>query len=130
MKEKTRPWIEFAGRDLAAAEKLQADDTISSIVLYHRQQCIEKSIKALFEEHDLHVPRIHATLKLHSDIRQAVPSMPQFADNEDLEFIDNTYIDAGYPVGMGTLPVGLPSLKETSRGLVIARRFLIRSTLF
>ena len=124
MKAKTRVWIEFARRDLAAAKKLSQDDSFSNIVLYHCQQCIEKSLKALYEENDLKVLRIHATLKLHGELRKAVPSLPSLAENEDFGFIDDVYLDARYPGGRGLLPSGQPTPTETSRSLRIARQVL------
>ena len=50
MKEKTALWLEFARRDIAAAERLAADAFLSNIVAYHAQQCVEKCLKALYEE--------------------------------------------------------------------------------
>ncbi len=122
MKAKTKPWMEFAGRDLVAADRLQTDNLVSNIVLYHCQQCIEKCIKALYEENDLHIPRVHATLKLLTDLQKAIPSVPVLADSQELEFIDNIYIDTRYPGAMGLLPMGQPTPKETNRGLLIARK--------
>ncbi len=122
MKDKTKPWTDFAGRDLTAAETLRTDSSMTNIVLYHCQQCVEKCLKALYEEHDLRVPRIHATLKLQADLRKAIPNLPILADNPDLEFIDGTYIDSRYPGGMGILPVGLPTLQESDRGIRIAHK--------
>jgi HEPN domain-containing protein len=124
MKAKTRAWIDFARRDLAAAEKLDSDESFSNIVLFHCQQCIEKSLKALFEEHDLPVLRINATVKLHAELRKAIPSIPCLAENADFGFIDDVYLDSRYPGGRGMLPSGLPTRNETARGLRIARRVL------
>jgi HEPN domain-containing protein len=122
VKEKTKSWMDFAKQDIAAAEKLNVDELFSNIVLFHCQQCIEKSLKALFEENDLHVPRIHATIKLHAEIRKAAPAVPCLAEKEDFSFIDDIYLDTRYPGGMGLLPSGHPTPKETSRGIVIARK--------
>lgn len=124
MNAKTGAWMDFARRDLAAAERLESDQSFSNIVLFHCQQCIEKSLKALFEEHDLPVLRIHATLKLHAELRKAVPSIPCLAENEDFGFIDDVYLDSRYPGGRGMLPSGFPTRNETARGLRIARRVL------
>jgi HEPN domain-containing protein len=122
VKEKAKSWLEYAQRDLAAAEKLSSDETISNIVLFHCQQCVEKALKGLFEEHDLQVPRIHSTLKLYADIRKVILSVPILAENEDFGFIDDIYLDTRYPGGMGLLPSGLPTQKETTQGLRIARQ--------
>lgn len=124
MKGKAGAWIEFARRDLAAAERLRDDDTLLNIVLYHCQQCIEKCLKALLEEHEIRIPRIHATVKLHSDVRKAVPAVPALASDEDLAFVDDVYLDSRYPGSLGLLPGGFPTAEESLRGLRIARSVL------
>ncbi len=48
MKEKTKSWIEYAEKDLAAAQALIDRDDLYNIVVYHSQQVIEKLFKALF----------------------------------------------------------------------------------
>lgn len=75
MKENSKPWMDFARQDLLAAEKLQTDETLSNIALFHCQQCVEKSLKALYEENEKHIPRIHSTLKLTTDIAMLVPGI-------------------------------------------------------
>jgi len=128
MKKVTKAWVEFAQRDLAAAEKLRDEDSLSNIVLYHCEQCVEKSVKAVFEEHSVRIPRVHVTLKLHTDIRSSVPTVPELATEDDLVFIDDVYLDTRYPGSLGLLPGGFPSRLETVRGLAIARAVLARVT--
>jgi len=66
MKESTKAWLEFASRDLEAAKKLIDDDYLANIVLFHSQQCVEKCLKAILEESDQNVPRIHGVNRLYS----------------------------------------------------------------
>jgi len=124
MKDKTKPWIELASKDLIAAETLKNDESLNNLVLFHCQQSIEKSFKALFEENDLRIPRIHSTLKLYTDIMAAGLNINLLVKNEDLVFIDDVYLDTRYPGGTGLLPSGFPTNKEKSRGLEITRKIL------
>lgn len=121
MKEKTGAWMEFAERDLSAAEELSADELFSNIVLFHCQQCIEKSLKALYEENEMHIPRIHSTFKLFKDLNKLSLLTQDFIKSEDLIFIDDVYLDTRYPGGVGLLPSGFPTIDETTSGLKIAR---------
>ena len=66
MKQQTSAWLEFAARDLAAAKKLLDDEYVANIVLFHCQQCVEKSLKAILEESNQDVPRIHGVNKLYT----------------------------------------------------------------
>jgi len=125
VKENTKPWMEFARQDLSAAEKLQSDESLSNVAMFHCQQCVEKSLKALYEESERHIPRIHSTLKLYADILKLVPGINQFATNEDLTYIDAVYIDTRYPGGFGLLPNGTPSRDDVIRGVEIARKVFI-----
>ena len=43
----------LADKDIKAAKKLVNDDYLANIVLFHCQQCIEKSLKAILEESNL-----------------------------------------------------------------------------
>ena len=53
-------WTEFAKRDYEAAKVLINNEYLANIVLFHAQQCIEKCLKAVFEEHSLDIPKIHS----------------------------------------------------------------------
>lgn len=46
MKLVSRDWMEKAGEDLAATEKLANDPLVTGVASFHAQQCIEKSFKA------------------------------------------------------------------------------------
>lgn len=59
MKEKTKAWLDFAARDIEAARKLADDEYLANVVLFHSQQCVEKCLKAVLEENDQNVPKIH-----------------------------------------------------------------------
>ncbi|MFC1826029.1 HEPN domain-containing protein [Thermodesulfobacteriota bacterium] len=53
MKASVKEWIDFAGIDLLAAERLCNDAKLVNVVCFHCQQCVEKSLKALLESNDI-----------------------------------------------------------------------------
>ena len=65
MKDNTKSWLEFAGKDLQGAEKLLDENGLENLVLFHCQQTIEKVLKAVLAEHNVRVPRIHGTRTLY-----------------------------------------------------------------
>ena len=114
MKKSTQAWLEFADRDLEAARKLLDDEYIANIVLFHSQQCVEKSLKAVLEEYDQKIPRIHSVTRLYALIAEHTNViLPITAD--ELDFIDDVYIDTRYPSNFGLLPSGFPQKSESKK---------------
>lgn len=64
MKRSAEAWLELAARDLEAAQLLVGNEYVANIVIFHCQQCVEKSLKALLEEAGGGVPRVHGIHKL------------------------------------------------------------------
>ena len=112
MKTGTQAWLEFADRDLEAARKLLDDEYIANIVLFHSQQCVEKSLKAILEEYNQKIPRIHGVTRLYALITEHTDLiLPITAD--ELNLIDDVYIDTRYPSNFGLLPSGFPQKSES-----------------
>lgn len=111
MKERSKAWMEYAARDLEAARKLVDHEYLANIVMFHAQQCIEKSMKAVLEECGHNVPRVYAVNRLYSQIientRNRLPITP-----DELDFIDDIYIDTRYPSTFGLLPSGFPNSEQ------------------
>jgi HEPN domain-containing protein len=65
MKPETQEWIEKAEGDLKVAQReRQTVDPVYDAVCFHTQQCAEKYLKALLEEHNTAFPRIHDLVTL------------------------------------------------------------------
>ena len=111
MKNATSEWLEFAAKDFQAARKLSDDSDLVNIVLFHCQQTIEKSLKALLSEYAGSVPRIHSVYTLYEKLPANIRHKLSI-QIEDLEIIDSIYIDSRYPSDIGLLPSGLPTKKE------------------
>ncbi len=102
MMKRTTAWLEFADRDLEASKKLANHEYLANIVIFHSQQCVEKCLKAILEEHNQDFPKIHGVTKLY-----------------ELDLVDNVYIDTRYPGNFGLLPSGFPT-KDDSASLLRA----------
>lgn len=122
MRAKTRAWIDLAEQDLAAAQRLATDEYFGNISAYHAQQCVEKSFKAILEEHSARIPRSHATLPILAQIAELLPSFDPGASDSELALIDDVYTDVRYPGSRGLLPTGQPTSKEVAELLDIAQR--------
>ena len=110
MKAITKEWLDFAETDLAACEKLLHDEHLTNIVLYHAQQVIEKCFKAILEENDLKVPRIHNLVHLYNRINNISIFK---VDESMLDRLDQIYTESRYPGDLGMLPDGKPGADET-----------------
>ena len=121
MKKSTSAWIELASRDLEAARKLLPEEYLANIVLFHTQQCIEKCMKGILEEKNLTVPKIHGVIKLYELILKNTNITLPITDDE-LDLIDDVYIDTRYPGSLGLLPSGFPSKAEAEELFAIAEK--------
>ena len=91
MKKITEEWLKAASDDLRVAEKIISDETLTHMVAFHSRQCIEKSLKALIEERDLGLVRIHNLGRLISAVKDHVTID---IDMELIETMDRLYIDS------------------------------------
>lgn len=121
MKKSTSAWLELASRDIEAARKLLPEEYLANIVLFHTQQCIEKCMKSILEEKNLTVPKIHGVIKLYELILKNTNITLPITDDE-LDLIDDVYIDTRYPGSLGLLPSGFPSKTEAEELFAIAEK--------
>ena len=111
MKNSTLEWFKAAELDLRTMEKLLDDEFLTCVVAFHAQQLVEKTFKALFEEKNLDIPKIHSLFSLWKRIAPRFENFPSI--NEDmLHRLDQLYIDARYPGNFGLLPDGAPSVTD------------------
>ncbi len=53
MKSISGDWLKSARSDLLTMEALLGRDELTAVVAFHAQQCVEKVLKAIIEEHEL-----------------------------------------------------------------------------
>jgi len=111
MKKPARAWLDSAHDDLAVVAAILNRDDLTHMVAFHCQQAVEKSFKAVLEEHGKAVPRVHDLITLHN---QAEEHVKLEVDSGLLKQLNELYIDSRYPYDLGLLPGGKPP-KELSQ---------------
>lgn len=108
MRAFTTEWLKAAYDDLLTVRELADNPQLTHIAAFHSQQCIEKLMKALLEEHEIDIPKIHSLIKLE----KMLPIRFQGIDETHLSRLDELYIESRYPGDMGLLPYGKPTLAD------------------
>lgn len=113
MKSITSDWMSAAYDDLELIREIIHNETLTNLVAFHSQQAIEKSFKAILEEYDGCVPRMHNLETLLPKVNRHI----EFIDTEMelLEDLDKLYIDSRYPGDFGLLPNGKPTVDEANK---------------
>jgi HEPN domain-containing protein len=109
MKKQAKAWIEFAALDLRAAMKLLEDKTLTQSAAFHIHQTVEKSFKAIIENLNIRVPKIHDLEKLLEIINENKITFK--TDIDPILKINNIYIESRYPGDQGLLPNGTPTVE-------------------
>lgn len=109
MKQITIDWLEAAILDLEAIPYLIQDERLTGHVAFHSQQAIEKSLKAIIEENNERVPKIHSLSKLFELCSQFTDIEP---DEDMIIALDSLYIESRYPGEFGLLPEGKPDKSQ------------------
>lgn len=96
MKLLTREWVEKAEDDYRVARReRQAKPAVHSAVCFHAQQCVEKYLKALLQEHEISFHRTHdleALMKLGLPVVQALET-----HRESLQWLTTFAVEVRYP---------------------------------
>lgn len=128
MKKITEEWLKSAGDDLRVIERISLDEHLTHMVAFHSQQCIEKSLKAVCEEFEIQVGKIHNLERLFEIVRDHLEIDP---DPVLIPMLDKLYIDSRYPGDLGLLPEGKPTPEYSERFHNFAKNIYekIKSTL-
>lgn len=108
--------------DLKTMEKLLDDEVLTCMVVFHAQQLAEKTFKALFEEKNIDVPKIHSLLTLWKRVAPLWEKFP-LLDEDTLHRLDQLYIDVRYSGNLDLLPDGAPSIVDALEFYVFSRDF-------
>ena len=106
MKKQAEHWLNAAKDDLIVINEIIQNEHLTHMVAFHAQQAIEKSFKAILEEKETRVPRIHNIINLKGKIEKYIELD---IEQEIFDQINELYIDARYPTNLGLLPDGKPS---------------------
>jgi HEPN domain-containing protein len=106
MKDTTQQWLNFAETDLRTCKKIIGDGFLTNVVAFHSQQAVEKCFKAIIDEKELQIPRIHSLTRLYGVIQDNITFT---VDNIMLQKVDSVYATSRYPSDFGLIPEGKPS---------------------
>jgi HEPN domain-containing protein len=109
MKAFTKEWLKASIDDLMIIEQIITIEHLTHMVAFHAQQAIEKTLKALIEEYEIDIPKIHKLVKLTKILEHKI----KIEEIELLQKLDELYIDSRYPGNMGLLPYGKPTLEDS-----------------
>lgn len=121
MKNITTAWLTAAEDDLRLIGEIIHNETLTHLAAFHAQQAIEKSFKAVLEEIEGNVPRMHT---LETLLAKVTKHLAMDADFELLEDLDKLYTDARYPGDFGLLPSGKPTIAEAQKFHAVAKQVL------
>lgn len=112
MKAITSAWLSAAQDDLTLINEILHNESLTHLVAFHAQQAIEKAFKAVLEEFDGSVPKMHI---LETLLPKVTHHVELGGDLDLLEDLDKLYIDARYPGDFGLLPSGKPTTAEAKK---------------
>lgn len=101
--------MDSAENDLLLNENILHINTLTPLIAFHAQQAIEKSFKAIIEEHEIGFIKTHSLERLYRIVN------PHFKINFNFDYLillDQLYIDARYSGEMGLLPDGKPTVQQ------------------
>ncbi len=109
MKTSTQDWINFAKADLLNCELIINEPFLTNIIAFHSQQAVEKSFKALIEEKNITIPKVHSLQRLYGIIEQFIDKE---IDTSVLALLDSVYTTSRYPGELGMIDTGMPIQSE------------------
>ena len=108
MKKQVENWLDAASDDIRLIEKIGKDESLTNMIAFHAEQAVEKSFKAVLEQYESKVPRIHNIIKLKELIEKYIKID---LDKRLLIEISEIYTETRYPSDLGLIPTGKPSIK-------------------
>ena len=114
MKKQVEEWLNYAKIDLLTVNKLLEDDKLTQSAAFHVQQAVEKTFKALIENMNIRVPKVHDLEKLLGIILENGITIK--TNVEMITMLNDIYIETRYPGDQGLVPDGIPSIEFIKKG--------------
>ncbi|HLN72746.1 MAG TPA: HEPN domain-containing protein [Prolixibacteraceae bacterium] len=109
MKPSTQQWLEFAKADLINCERILEDEFLTTILAFHSQQVVEKCFKALINEKNIDIPRIHSLVRLYQLVEGFLENQIEI---RELMALDSVYTSSRYPSDIGMIATGKPTRQD------------------
>ena len=106
--ELAKEWLKASLSDLMNIEAILDNDFLTHIVAFHAQQAVEKSLKAVIENKNKRIPKVHSLRKLITLMDDKIEY-----DLELIKLLDSLYIESRYPTELGLLPYGKPTAEDS-----------------
>lgn len=103
-----KEWLRAAYLDLENISYIIHVEHLTSIIAFHSQQSIEKSLKACLASQNENLPKIHSLNKLFDLCDKQFSN----TNNDLVNLLDSLYIESRYPSDIGLLPYGKPTLDD------------------
>ncbi|MBN1115396.1 MAG: HEPN domain-containing protein [Oligoflexia bacterium] len=91
------------------------------MVAFHAQQAVEKVLKAVLEEKNIEILKVHNLVKIYHTIK---PLISINIDEDMLITLSGLYTDSRYPGDFGVLPDGKPGTDEAEEFYNFAKKLL------
>jgi len=88
------------------------EEHLTNMVAFHSHQAIEKCFKAVAEQNEISVKKIHNLVTLVSEIKRVIHLE---YDDIILKELNEIYISARYPSDLGLMPYGKPTMTDARR---------------
>ena len=102
-----KEWLKSAYSDLRSIKYIINDEFLTHVVAFHSQQAVEKTLKAILENENHQVPKVHKLQNLINKVNIDI-----IINERILATLDELYIESRYPGDMGLLPQGKPTLTD------------------
>jgi len=102
-----KEWLKASLSDLMNIEAIIDNNFLTHITAFHSQQSVEKSLKAMIENKNQKIPRVHSLRKLIELVDNKIEY-----NLELIKLLDSLYIESRYPTDLGLLPYGKPTLED------------------
>lgn len=109
MKPSTQQWLDFAKADLINCERIIEDEFLTAIVAFHSQQVVEKCFKAIIDEKNIDIPRVHSLVRLYQVVEDFLKNPIEI---RELMALDSVYTSSRYPSDIGMIATGKPTQRD------------------
>lgn len=109
MTSQVEDWLSYAKLDLETIEEIIDNPRLTSVVAFHAQQSIEKSLKAIILFFTNSIPRIHNLISLLGIVKNYCDLE---IDRKIIIMLNQAYTDTRYPREVGQEDLILPSVKS------------------
>ena len=116
MKDETKIWLDYSKENLNSA-KVLIESKFFNPCLHNVQQCVEKSLKALFIEKSIKLKKTYSISELKNILSDN--GMNIEVSDEDCELLDSIYLPSKYPVS-SVLPYYEANHEICNNGISIA----------